>query len=264
MFIEQSKQIHAELNSGTHYSDSAFDPKHPDTARHFVMLECLEGLVRSLPVKTALTLGDDRGRDANFLKRLGLSVTASDLETTKLELAHDRGFIHNFAKVDAEKIQFPNESFDVVICKESFHHFPRPWLCLYEALRVAKYFVALIEPVDLYRGREGSQYPGPENYQDYYERALNYQYRISIREFLKVAWALHLPYVITLGFNDPYSLPLNIDQWQTEKARLDDLGDRGLRQFNLSLVALSKTDVEPPNLTDRHILYRRPKSPFES
>lgn len=47
---------------------------------------------------------------------------------------------------NAEKLSSPNETLDFVLCKESYHHFTRPMLALYEMLRVATKAVVLIEP----------------------------------------------------------------------------------------------------------------------
>lgn len=58
------------------------------------------------------------------------------------------GYIYNYSKENLESLSFNNESFDFVLCKESFHHLPRPYIGLYEMLRVSKIGVVLLEPYD--------------------------------------------------------------------------------------------------------------------
>jgi SAM-dependent methyltransferase len=41
----------------------------------------------------------------------------------------------NFQKENAEQLSFEDESFDFVLCKEAYHHFPRPMIALYEMIR---------------------------------------------------------------------------------------------------------------------------------
>lgn len=39
-----------------------------------------------------------------------------------------------------------DDAFDYVLCKDSYHHMPRPMIALYQMLRVARRAVVLIEP----------------------------------------------------------------------------------------------------------------------
>src|SRR5690606_19793880 len=98
--------------------------------------------------KTWLTVGDGYGFDANHLRLKGLDVTASDISPTFLETALERDLVEKFAIENVEKLSFQDNSFDYVFCKESYHHFPRPYQAVYEMLRVARLGVILIEPQD--------------------------------------------------------------------------------------------------------------------
>ena len=94
-----------------------------------------------------LTIGDGfLGREAQWLLSQGVSVHASDLATDLLEVAYDKGLITSFSQENAEQLSFADDSFDYVLIKEALHHLPRPWLALYEAFRVCKLGVVLIEP----------------------------------------------------------------------------------------------------------------------
>jgi SAM-dependent methyltransferase len=75
-----------------------------------------------------------------------VTVHATDLATDLLELVHQQGLISSYSQENAEHLSFTDESFDFVLIKEAFHHFPRPWLALYVAFRVCRLGVVLFEP----------------------------------------------------------------------------------------------------------------------
>ena len=94
---------------------------------------------------TWLTIGDHYGHDARRLRLHGIeNITISSLSTVALEQALTLGEITSFLKIDAECIELPNEAFDFVVCKEALHHMSRPYLAIYEMLRVARRGVFLL------------------------------------------------------------------------------------------------------------------------
>ena len=98
---------------------------------------------------TWLTVGDGRyGTDAHFIIANGGSAHATDISDTLLSIGCKAGFINSFGAENAEKLSFESDAFDYVLIKEAFHHFPRPWIALYEAFRVCRKAVILIEPND--------------------------------------------------------------------------------------------------------------------
>ena len=96
-----------------------------------------------------LTLGDGRyGTEANYLISKGIDAMANDYSDKLLKIGKEIGFIEKYQKENAESLTFNDNEFDYVLIKEAFHHFPRPWIVLYEAFRVCKKGVILIEPND--------------------------------------------------------------------------------------------------------------------
>lgn len=95
-----------------------------------------------------LTVGDPYGFDANYLISKNQNVIASDIAGTFFPIVKEQGIIKEYAVENAEHLSFEDNSFDYILCKETFHHFPRPYLAVYEMLRVAKEAVILIEPQD--------------------------------------------------------------------------------------------------------------------
>jgi SAM-dependent methyltransferase len=262
-FIEKSKKLHR------HYSKEfwagAFDPSHPDTKRHYELLSSSDGLLSHLSPSTILSVGDNLGRDAGYFKRKfpDSKCIASDLYAEGIIEAVSRQFLDDVISADIEKLPFSDNEIDCVIAKEAFHHWPRPMLGMYEMLRVARKAILLIEPYDV-----AKQQPQPflnrDSYSDEYESVGNYKYQISLREILKSAWSLYYPAVAAVGFNDPYKIDYQYDEWLQEKKLLDEMGYNGNRQFNLMAIAIYKTGYEPslPDLPAQATLYLRPRNPF--
>lgn len=260
-----SKQTHIKNMIRT-YSRTFFDPADPDTRRHHVMLEEAKKLISHLHPSTILTVGDNLGRDAGFFKASIPSAfcMASDLDSHNLRTASADGWFDAAHDVDVENIPFPDSSIDVVVAKETFHHWPRPMLGLYEMIRVVKKCALLIEPNDFIRGDSAAPYIEASAYTDSYEKVGNYKYQVSIREILKVCWSLYLPGCAIIGFNDPWRRPFCFDSWLLEKTRLDRLGDDGSRQFNLFAIAIFKDAMDLEGVArDRRVrVYKRPPNPF--
>lgn len=162
-----------------------------------------------------LTVGDGWGWDANFLHSAQKRVHASDLSTDTLRDIHARGLIGAFSAQNAEQLDFDAQSFDYVLIKEAFHHFPRPHLAVYELLRVARRAVIFIEPQDpllksplLLALKNTLDRISPDAINRIwknrysFETTGNYVYKISDREMEKIAMGIGLPAVAFRGLHD--------------------------------------------------------------
>lgn len=214
--------------------ESWFRTDTADYWRHIRMYEGARAFLHR-PRLRWLTVGDGRyGLDSIRLRRMGFNdVLPSDIGEALLKESKDRGLIDAYAIENAESLSFGNESFDVVLCKESYHHFPRPMIALYEMLRVAREAVVIIEPRDFVidhgptratgpaalakgimtwiRDRRKLPHPPLDSRQLYliadearYEDVGNYQYSLSSREVEKLALGLNLPAMALKGLNDAY------------------------------------------------------------
>lgn len=167
--------------------------------------------------KSWLTVGDGYGFDANFFYKKGLEVTASDISKTFLPLSQAQGLFEKYAIENAEKLTFDDNSFDYVFCKEAYHHFPRPYLAVYEMLRVAKEAVILVEPHDpiskmplLLAMRNLLDRHDTTWLQKYwknrysFEEVGNYVFKLSEREIDKLANGIGMPMVAFKGINNNY------------------------------------------------------------
>lgn len=252
-----------------------------DNWRHLRMYAFTDPLTSTAAKAKWLTVGDGRsGTDAYYLLSRGVDVLATDLDTGLLAEAKRQGYIIKFKRENAEKLSFTDKSFDYILCKESYHHFPRPMIALYEMLRVAQKAVVLIEPNDVKkRGFSWSRFwsvdlPGTQV--NRFEPSGNYVYQISRREIEKVAMGIGLPMVAFAGFDDIYieeaseeKIEDNTFNFKKTKAILwflDVLFKMGLRDRSLLVAILFK---EAPNLKTIHELrsfgyeiHKLPKNPY--
>lgn len=192
-----------------------------DYWRHKRMYSPLKPLLIHSPNTKWITVGDGRmGLDSIRLNEIepSLKILPSDISIELLEFSKQKGYISDYSKQNAEEFSFSDNEFDYSFCKESYHHFPRPYIALYEMLRISKTGVILIEPND--------NYPSPwlkllklksKNiikrilgktiyHHDHwnYEEIGNYIYSISVREIEKVALGLNFSTIAYCYFNDYY------------------------------------------------------------
>jgi ubiquinone/menaquinone biosynthesis C-methylase UbiE len=188
-----------------------------DAWRHQRMYKTLDPILKAEPGAKWLTVGDGRyGNDANYILNKGGDVLATDISDDLLEEAVKLGHIREYRKENVEFLSFDDSQFDYVLCKESYHHFPRPMLALYEMLRVSKKGVILIEPNDIYINysitimlfryiiNAVKKLLKLKINKHKYEESGNYVFTISRREIEKIAIALNYKIIVFKGLNDSY------------------------------------------------------------
>lgn len=190
-----------------------------DLWRHMRMLEVLNPFLELDLNANWVTVGDGRyGTAAIYINKRGGLALATDIDDTLLVEAVKNGMINDYRKENAESLSFSDNRFDYSFCKEAFHHFPRPFIALYEMLRCSRKAVLFTEPKEwrpapiplqllsiFKRGIKlvfGLKNTHPDS--GSYESVGNYIYCISKREFEKVALALNLPCVAYKEFHDIY------------------------------------------------------------
>jgi len=209
-----------------------FENNTVDVWRHLRYFNSIVPILKESPQDKWLTIADGRfGTAAMFLEKFNIDVLATDIDDSLLNIAIKENLIKKAQYENAEKLSFKNNSFDYSLCKEAFHHFPQPYLALYEMLRVSKKGIILSEPRDwipspillriaqklkhfLYQiiGKKIS-HPDEGNY----EQSGNYVYTTSEREIQKVALAQNFP---TVAFKKIHDIYYN----GVEKEMLDDNG----------------------------------------
>lgn len=205
-----------------------------DYWRHKRMYQSLDPLLENETESSWLTVGDGRyGRDANYILKKGHACLATDICDDLLIKAKEKNYILTYQKENAEFLSFQDNEFDYTFCKESYHHFPRPTIALYEMLRVSKKGIVLIEPNDAYINCSFfkkifrklklliKSIVRKEKYNDsghQFEPIGNYIFTISQRELEKISLGIDIRLIAIKGLNDAYIKGV-------EKEKISDFGN---------------------------------------
>lgn len=122
-------------------------PGDKNIESHLEYLKLLEGFV--IPnVKSAVCIGDGRcGLESRHLANKGIVAYPLDFAAPGIRFAKKWNLITGGVEADGCKLPIKDQSVDMVFIKESLHHMQKPFECLYEAVRVAKVMVAIVEPL---------------------------------------------------------------------------------------------------------------------
>lgn len=278
-YENQSRIFSDTTDQAKRLAESWFDET---TANYWLHKRMYEVVMHLSDMETSkwLTVGDGRwGLDSIRLKRLGAkNVLPSDICETLLLEAKQKGLIDDYSVENAEHLSFPDNAFDYVLCKESYHHFPRPYIALYEMLRVAKKAVFLAEPNDdpvpasvsmknfvKYKvkdffsrhgmGEKPNFWGKPFFYQGGYEESGNFVYSISRREVEKLCQGLDLPQMMVKGVNTCYIEgcefePADINKSKMFKKMMSKIAEqdesclRGKAVYSKVLLGIFKTPMD--------------------
>jgi ubiquinone/menaquinone biosynthesis C-methylase UbiE len=199
-------------------AETCFESDRVDSWRHARIHAPLLPIIAHSKNKSWVTIGDGRyGTDAHFLLEQGvINVHATDIVDTMLQIGAEKGFIKSYSVQNAEHIDFGDEHFDLVYCKEAYHHFPRPYVALYEMLRICRVGVVLTEPNDLalrttFRSlamrrieRSAKRLLGMREADYIFEPVGNFAYTLSEWEIRKLMLGVGLRYCAFKGVNDHY------------------------------------------------------------
>jgi ubiquinone/menaquinone biosynthesis C-methylase UbiE len=87
------------------------------------------------------------GGEGTFLANVGFrSVTVSDFSENALKICEKRDRRLATLLLDAENLELPDQSYDLVLVQDGLHHLQRPVSGFTEMLRVARKGVIVIEP----------------------------------------------------------------------------------------------------------------------
>jgi ubiquinone/menaquinone biosynthesis C-methylase UbiE len=205
---DRHKHEEKELSLSADLPSCYVRPNSIDAWRHRRMMEGALLVARQFAGSTWLTVGDGRfGSNAFFLQNHGFDVIATSISSHTLEVAHKKGFIKKYRAENAECFTLQDSSVDFVLCKEAFHHFPRPAIGFYEMLRISRKGVVLIEPMEapsrpLTFLKNVTKRIMRGNVTDQFEPSGNFVYRIRIQEIIKMLTALGHQTVAWQGIND--------------------------------------------------------------
>ncbi|WP_339787959.1 MAG: class I SAM-dependent methyltransferase [Imperialibacter sp.] len=246
-----------------------------DYWRHSRIYDNIQPLIRRHPRSKWVTIGDGRyGTDAHYLKTYGIDALATDISENTLKAALEDGYIDKYSVENAECLSFGDQAFDFVLCKEAYHHFPRPGIAMYEMLRIAKKGLILIEPndnairntkhrlissmVNLWQAlkNEFKLATGRHIYYEYgnYEPDGNYVYSISEREVEKIALGINLPAVAFKGMDDHYLEGVEYEKVadngplfkkvKNSISKAESLSKRGVKNYGLLIAIIFKVEID--------------------
>lgn len=263
------------------------------TINHWLQNQFFECVKSIAKYKNAswLTVGDAYGHDANYLIENGVqNVIASDISDEFLAVSKEVGIVEQYSAENAENLSFENNSIDYILCKETYHHFPRPYAALYEMIRVAKKGIVIIEPQDpimkmpfllfmnnvLEKIKHGLVNKIWKN-RFSYEAVGNFVYKVSEREMEKFAAGINLPMVAIKNFNPNFWFPGSekIPAIKSEKKFRKILFQKGLRDLlsnfgiipsqSLSIIifkTLPEIELRESLKKDGYKLIEIPKNPY--
>jgi ubiquinone/menaquinone biosynthesis C-methylase UbiE len=283
-FQEQSYKLHSQAYTETDLENKRvqqtwLDENTVDYWRHFRMVQPLKHLLRHYPHSECVSIGDGRfGLDSIKLKKIEptLRILPTDIAPRLLQEAKEQNIINHFRVENAEHLSFKEDQFDFSFCIESYHHFPRPFIALYEMLRVSRKAVVLVEPNDPFPKQiprkffdffknsfasitRKSSHHHPEYL--HFEESGNYVFTVSKREMEKIAIGLQLPAVAFYYFNDYYEKGVEFEMQSSEsglfkkvkwKIKLSNFKCRlGLSTYGNLIVILFKE--KPTSLVSREL-----------
>ena len=218
MHNKYKKQIQSEKNSMKELPLRYTMPESIDNWRHSRMMDTIIEIINYSKenkknfTNSWVTIGDGRYADnANYLHEKGINeVIATSITEENLIWSRDNNYIKKFKVENAENLSFQDKSIDFILCKESYHHFPKPTIALYEMLRVAKQAVVLIEPLDdnklfnIFKKFVKFLIRGKTQADLVFEPSGNFLYRISLKELKKTLCAIGGYNFAFKGINDFY------------------------------------------------------------
>ena len=111
----------------------------------------VDALNQALPggvsINSVLVVCGGVGGEGTYFRKRGFAdVTVSDFSGEALERCNRLDPALKTVLLDAERMDLPDASYDLVVVQDGLHHLPRPALGFTEMLRVARVAVILIEP----------------------------------------------------------------------------------------------------------------------
>ncbi len=130
-----------------YYTETAGDYEGSHLAagdEHFVALEYMVGLCRTLLVSSVLDVGAGTGRACEFLavKAPSLRVVGLEPVAALLDASRSRD-VASFVQGSGDRLPFPDRSFDAVCAMAVMHHVPEPAKVIREMMRVARRLVVI-------------------------------------------------------------------------------------------------------------------------
>nr|AWI66908.1 Methyltransferase [Caecomyces sp.] len=127
-FNKQAEKFDTAKNNCYELCQDSYDPANKEIVKE--------------PFKDFLDIGCGTGNTIEYLLKeypdahyTGIDLAEKMIEVAKKKIQHDNV---EFLVGDAENLPFEDNKYDVIICKESIHHYPNPEKFFKESFRVLK------------------------------------------------------------------------------------------------------------------------------
>lgn len=157
----------------------------------------------SLDGKRVLIVGCGLGTDLFYLKRyVDAKFHCTDISSQNVEITKKFFPEVEAQAADTEALPFPDEHFDYAVVCDSLHHMARPYMGIYEMLRVAKQGVCIIEPHDCWLTRTATRFGLMQEF----EEAGNYVLKLSRHDIARLARSFRLKCASTSVFATDFGI----------------------------------------------------------
>jgi len=167
------------MNTPANVSEVDILSRHIREKRARLALRILTTGPYSSLIRTCLFVCGGTGDTSNlFMKTLNVEVTVTDISEEMLSKAREITPGIQTKVLDAERLDMPDGSYDLVVVQDGLHHLSRPALGLAEMLRVARKAIVVIEPAAGFAARLfGKKYEHVDG------KPSNYVFRWNYRMF---------------------------------------------------------------------------------
>lgn len=167
------------------------------------LMELLRQEGHRLDGQRILIVGCGFGTDIYYLRRYAdIDIVATDISIQNTIITR-KSFDNCDAMVaDSELLPFADNSFDYVFICDSLHHMARPYLGIYEMLRVANRAICIIEPHDCALTKLATRVGLMQEY----EEAGNYVLKLNRHDIARLARSLFVTCKTTSIFATDFGL----------------------------------------------------------
>ena len=133
-----------EALSKKHFDGQAADYDRRDTYYYSrngkISCRDIAGQIKELPYESLLDVGCGTGFLMELLiKQRPAHYCGADMSDEMIRVAKEKRIDGaEFVVSSADKLPYPDETFDIVTCSQSFHHYPYPEKAMAEAFRVLR------------------------------------------------------------------------------------------------------------------------------
>lgn len=185
---EQAQKEHYKRQYESQGVAETYDPDGDlwDWAKWYPLL-VMEEFLPTITGRSVVATCCGAGRELGMFGKYGVNVTATDLTVDHLRPLIEKGVISAAEEQNAERLSYPDNSFDYGFVNAGLHHLQHPHAGLCELMRTSREAAIFIESQDSVLHAFGKLMGRNADF----EPAGNYVYRWSFREIEKIGLSAH-------------------------------------------------------------------------